>query len=268
MKKSDIESILMEYISSKVDPDRKEHLEKLLIDQGYGSEEIKELTEIYKDLDKIPVPDPSLKMSEKFYSMLRSYEDDIPSTKNPYKKFTEWLGKLNRPKYIPHLAYGLSLVILGWLIGFWSSGNSEYKDQLNYLNSEIHELKTMMTINMLDKDSPSTRIKTLNQIKNLDEIDDTIITALLFTLNNDPNLNVRLVTVELLTQLSDNNRIREGLIYSITQQESPLIQIALIDLMVGIKERAAVAQFKELLNKKDLNDVVRTRIEENMKLLI
>jgi HEAT repeat protein len=126
----------------------------------------------------------------------------------------------------------------------------------------------MMTINMLDQDSPSARIKTINQIKNLSEIDDAIITALLHTLNNDPNLNVRLVTVELLIQFCDNNRIREGLIYSITKQESPLIQIALIDLMVGIKERAAIAQFKELLEKKDLNDVVRTRIEENLKLLI
>jgi hypothetical protein len=158
--------------------------------------------------------------------------------------------------------------MIGWLIGFWSSGNSGYKDQLNYLNSEIHELKTMMTINMLDQDSPSARIKTINQIKNLSEIDDSMITALLYTLNNDPNLNVRLVTVEMLTELCDNNRVREGLVYSISRQESPLIQIALIDLMVGIQERAAIAQFKELLKKKDLNDVVRTRIEENMKLLI
>lgn len=268
MKRPKIESILLEYISGEIDPGRKKRLEKLLMDQGYSTQELKELTNIYNSLDEIPVPEPGQQMTDKFYSMLRDYEYHILDTKNPFRKLVEWLRELNRTKYLPHLAYGLSLVIMGWLIGFWSSGNSEYKEQLNYLNSEIHELKTMMTINMLDQDSPSARIKTINQIKNLPEIDDAIITALLHTLNNDPNLNVRLVTVELLTQFSDNSRVREGLIYSINKQESPLIQIALIDLMVGIKERAAIAQFKELLEKKDLNDVVRTRIEENLKILI
>ena len=268
MKRPKIESILLEYISGDIEPERKKQLEKLIKDQGYNNQELKELTKIYKDLNKIPVPEPGQQMTDKFYSMLRDYEYHILETKNPFRILVEWLRELNRTKYIPHLAYGLSLMIIGGLIGFWFSSNSEYKEQLNYLNSEIHELKTMMTINMLDQDSPSARIKTINQIKNLSEIDDAVITALLHTLNNDPNLNVRLVTVELLIQFSDNNRIREGLIYSITKQESPLIQIALIDLMVGIKERAAIAQFKELLEKKDLNDVVRTRIEENLKLLI
>lgn len=268
MKRAKIESMLLEYFSGKIDPERKKHLEKFLMDQGYSSQELKELTNIYNSLDEIPVPEPGQQMTDKFYAMLRNSKDDVQIKKNPFGKMLEWLNELNHPKYLPHLAYGLSLMIIGWLIGFWFSSNSEYKEQLNYLNSEIHELKTMMTINMLDQDSPTARIKTINQIKNLSEIDDAIITALLHTLNNDPNLNVRLVTVELLTQFSDNNRVREGLLYSITKQESPLIQMALIDLMVGIKERAAIAQFKELLEKKDLNDVVRTRIEENLKLLI
>ena len=268
MKKSDIESLLLEYISGENDSEQQKHLEALLLDHGYTIRDLEELNDIYKNMDKILIPDPGQEMSEKFYSMLKNYKDDIPDTRSLFTRVTEWIGELNRPKYIPHLAYGLSLVIIGWLIGFWSSDNSEYKEQLDYLNNEIHELKTMMTINMLDQDSPSTRIKTLNQIKNLTDIDDATITALLYTLNNDPNLNVRLVTVEVLTRISDNNRVREGLIYSITQQESPLIQIALVDLMVGIKERAAIGQFKELLKKKDLNDVVRSRIEENLKILI
>lgn len=268
MKKSEIDSILVEYISDKIDPERKKQIEKLLKDQGYNTQELKELTDIYKSLDEIPVIEPDQQMTDKFYAMLNNYKDNIQLRKNLFRKIVEWSNELNYPKFLPHLAYGLSLIIIGWFIGFWSSGNSEYKEQLYYLNDEIRELKTMMTINMLDQDSPSARIKTLNQIKNLSQIDDAIITALLHTLNNDPNLNVRLVTVELLTQFNDNNRVREGLVYSITRQESPLIQMALIDLMVGIKERAAIAQFKELLEKKDLNDVVRTRIEENLKLLI
>ena len=170
MKKLDIESLLLEYISGKGDPDQQKRLESILLNHGYNMTDLKELNDIYINMDKIPVPDPGQEMSENFYTMLRTYLDEITFNKSLFEKSIACIKSLNRPKFIPSIAYGLLLMLTGWLIGFWSSGNSGYKEELNYLNSEIHELKTMMTINMLDQDSPAARIKTINQINNLDNI--------------------------------------------------------------------------------------------------
>jgi hypothetical protein len=86
----------------------------------------------------------------------------------------------------------------------------------------------------------------------------------LATLNNDPNVNVRLTTLEALTHFARDPVVREGLIQSILQQESPLVQAALADVMLRLQEKRAIPSFKKLLLQKDLNGMVRTKIEETI----
>ena len=62
--------------------------------------------------------------------------------------------------------------------------------------------------------------------------------------------------------------MREGLIQSIAKQESPLVQLALADVMVVLQEKNSVEKFNELLKKVDLNDTVRSRIERSVQALL
>jgi HEAT repeat protein len=98
-------------------------------------------------------------------------------------------------------------------------------------------------------------------------VDEKVIQALLQTLNNDPNINVRLVTVETLRQFADEPQVREGLIQSITRQESPLVQIALADVMVGLQEKRSVKQLQRLLEQENLDETVKIKIKETVKVL-
>ncbi len=68
-----------------------------------------------------------------------------------------------------------------------------------------------------------------------------------------PNVNVRLTTLEALTHFARDPVVREGLIQSILQQESPLVQAALADVMLKLQEKRAIQPFKKLLQQKDLN---------------
>ena len=132
----------------------------------------------------------------------------------------------------------------------------------------IHMMKEMMMLTMIEQPSASERIQAVNLTNDLNSVNDKIINALLKTLNNDPNVNVRLITVEALYEFAGNPKVREGLIQSISQQESPLVQIALADVMVSLQEKKSVDQFRLLLEKKDLNDAARMKIEESMQVLI
>jgi hypothetical protein len=53
-------------------------------------------------------------------------------------------------------------------------------------------------------------------------------------------------------------------VQSITQQESPLVQAALADVMLHLQEKRAIRPLKKLLEQKDLNQMVRSRIEETI----
>ena len=95
-----------------------------------------------------------------------------------------------------------------------------------------------------------------------------MIDALLATLNNDPNVNVRLSTLDALSHLANHAEVREGLIKSIIQQDSPIMQLAIADVMLKLQEKKSVNSFKELLKQKDLNPGVRDRIKQTITQLI
>ena len=82
-----------------------------------------------------------------------------------------------------------------------------------------------------------------------------MVTALLSTLNNDPNVNVRLATLEALAPLADDPAVRLGLVHSLTRQDSPLVQSALADVMVQLQERRSVKPLRELLRQANLDEV-------------
>jgi hypothetical protein len=59
-----------------------------------------------------------------------------------------------------------------------------------------------------------------------------------------------------LFHFRDNNRARGELVRALTQQESPLVQLTLIDYMVRMNEGGAVEILRRLASDPDLNPAV------------
>jgi hypothetical protein len=134
--------------------------------------------------------------------------------------------------------------------------------QVQALSEQLHEMRQMMMLSLLQNPSASQRMKAASYASESRTISPDILSALLTTLNNDPNVNVRLTTLDALTQYARNAAVREGLIQSILMQDSPLMQAALADVMLKLQEKRAIPSFKKLLQDKGLNDMVRSRIEQ------
>jgi len=215
MNKQKVEDYRLEYMKDKITPQRENELEQILIKHGYASDELKKLKLLYRQLDELPIPEPDEAMSKNFYNLLEGQKRNIILNRQPWERLREWFSTLDRKTVTVRLAYSTILLLFGWIVGYWFSPNSGYKDQMDYMSSEIQEMKTMMTVSMLNQESPTDRIKTIHQMKNLEKTDATLITALLQILNNDENINVRLIAIEALVNYADNNRVREGLINSI-----------------------------------------------------
>ncbi len=89
--------------------------------------------------------------------------------------------------------------------------------------------------------------------------DPQVLSALLHTVNYDQNVNVRLAALDALHQSASNQMVRRGLTESLDRQTSPMVQIALIDLLVDIREREAADAVKDLMQEAGLNPEVRER---------
>ncbi|HEY4334462.1 MAG TPA: hypothetical protein VGM89_01155, partial [Puia sp.] len=67
-----------------------------------------------------------------------------------------------------------------------------------------------------------------------------------------------------LTHYVNDPVVREGLVQSILEQDSPLMQAALADVMLRLQEKRAIHPLKKLLQQKDLNEMVRMRIQQTI----
>jgi HEAT repeats len=142
------------------------------------------------------------------------------------------------------------------------------RQQLDALTTQVHEMREMMMLALLQNPSASERMRAVSYTDGIKHVNANMTDALLATLNNDPNVNVRLTTLDALSHFAGNPAVREGLVQSILQQDSPLVQAALADVMLKLQERRAVKAFKKLLQQKDLNSTVRTKIEQTITRLI
>ena len=122
--------------------------------------------------------------------------------------------------------------------------------QLEALTAQVHEMREMMMLSLLQNPSASERLRAVSYTSEIRHVNPNIAAALLATLNNDPNVSVRLTTLEALTHFARDPVVREGLIQSILQQDSPLVQAALADAMLKLQEKRAIQPFKKIIAAK------------------
>jgi predicted anti-sigma-YlaC factor YlaD len=233
--------------------------------------EMAQMQQVYGQMAALPAPEPDAQlMQAQFYDMLNEYKQATVSTESSwFARLKEYMQAHWQPSYALQLAMGLLLLLIGWAGGYlFQHRKSDDSQQISQLATEVQHLREAMLLTMLEQPSATDRLKAVNYTDELDQVDDKVIKALLQTLNNDPNVNVRLMTVEALHKLAVKPRVREGLIQSITRQESPLVQIALADVMVSLQEKKSVDAFKELLKNKDIDLAVKAKIENSVNVLM
>ena len=268
MNDSNLEALVLEYLSGRCTAEREEALKSLLAERGYAAEDLDDLREVCAHLDDIPVPAASEAMTENFYRMLEAHRRRITREPRRLVNLIGWLRDRCDHRFMARIACGLGLLCLGWWLGSRSAPNRRYEQRLDDVRAEIRVVEEMMASTLLNHSSPSQRIQTINQIRTCGAVDERMIAMLLDTLGHDPNVNVRLVALETLAIQTDRAAVRQGLVQSLSEQESPLVQVALTDVLVSLGEKTSVSQFRRLLERPDLNDIVRARITNGLEWLM
>jgi hypothetical protein len=267
MKNKKIEEIVLEYLAG-TDLSARQTLKTKLMELGYKMQDLQELDKLYNDMDKIVVPEPGIRMTENFYTMLDNQTHQLVPVRNWFLRFIENVSGFNRKKPLIKFAYAFVLVFLGWCVGIWQSSGPSYDNELKTMANEIHEMKVLITLTQLNQSAPDEKLEGIHKAGALTDIDTEVILALLETLNNDPNTGVRLEVITVLEKFGNHPFVRQGLVKAITQQESPMVQLYLADIMVRLQEKNAVTHFRELLNRQNLNENVREKIEKSLLILI
>ena len=166
-------------------------------------------------------------------------------------------------------AAAVLIVALGFSAGFFSGvAKKNTSGQLAALNSEVDSLKQQVSLSLLSQPSASARLQGLSMTSQLRDPDPALLKTLLTVLDSDPSVSVRLSAVDALYLFADREEVRAAITDSLSRQTSHLVQIALIDLMVALKEKRAAAALKKLLAGNQLIPEVRQRAQSGISQIL
>ena len=128
-------------------------------------------------------------------------------------------------------------------------------------------MRQLVALSLLQQQNASDRLRGVNYTYRVEQDDPQVLSALLTTLDHDPNVNVRLAAVDALKNFTDSPVGRRGLVQALAKQESPLVQIAILDQMVELREKSGAPAIERLVSNQDVNPDVRQRAQWALKQL-
>ncbi len=261
MEANRIDELVAKYNEGLADPSEVQQIEKLLEEGTIELTQLRSLQLLDDRLERIQAPAPSLRMDDNFYSMLGKARQKSASRSLFYMSFDwSWLA--------PRVALGAIILIAGFTGGFLFQGERDGDSDVAELTGEVQQLKEMMMLSLLEKESVTERLRAVSLTTDMDKVTQKVSNALFETLNNDPSVNVRLAALEALAPYARQGAVREGLIRSIGKQDSPLVQVALAELMGALQEKKSVTELQKLLDSDKTPKDAKNRIKESMKVLI
>jgi hypothetical protein len=235
MEREILESRIIDYIDGKGTDQERALIESELAHNKKSYELYKQLLEVIQVMDKIKPLEPSGKMKIAFEQALQNEIAAQKKTKTLF--FTPVFYRV---------AAAVLLVLAGVAIGNWFNATQQQEKELASLKQQVEENRRVMLAMMENQQSASQRMQGLSVAYDMDKPDDEIVKVLVKTMNEDPNSNVRLAAMEALGKFSTEDAVRNALIQSLSQQNDPVVQIALIQLLVKMKEKGVVKQLEEI----------------------
>ena len=269
MNKKQFELRMAEYLNGEMPAGREAEFRDLLRRRGLDPDLPSEYKRLFDGLDPLDVPEPGPGMDREYRALVEEYRADLRrrkwSSDGPGERRGLFFPAFGRPF---RLAATLGLFLVGVLIGSWWTSLRPPGGRMSDLLAEVRGMKKTVIMAMLTNPSATERMKAVRISQETEGLDDEVIQALLETLDYDPNVNIRLVAAETLAGLAQNPAVRQGLVVSLERQESPLVQLALADILLALGEKRAVSPLDRLLQQKDLDYGIKLRLEKVRQRLI
>ncbi|MCX6554718.1 MAG: HEAT repeat domain-containing protein [Candidatus Aminicenantes bacterium] len=229
-------------------------------------EEFQELSETWARLGILPEVQPGPELRRNFYRQLELELRETAAALRPaWRQWFRFLPNLRLSAPVLRLVAPALVVIAVFASGFFlGNGQKDGSGQIQRLSREKDNLQQQFSLALLTQPSASARLQGLSLTSRLQDPDPALLKTLLAMLDEDPSVNVRLSAVDALYLFADREEVRAAITASLARQTSPLVQIALIDLMVALKEKRAAAALKKLVDDGQILPEVRQRAQSGI----
>lgn len=249
MRCDQIREQLVDYLAGRLEGDARVPVDEHLRNCAWCQEDVA----MWNRLGGLPDQSPSPLLRERVDVMLAAFEEGRAE------------GKRYRIPAVRSWApvWAAASLVVGVIAGQALRGDG----QLAELRQEIRSMRQMVAVSLLQQPSASERLRGVNWSYRLERPEPEVVSALVRTLKYDASVDVRLAAVDALRRVSQDPATRQGLVEALARQDSPLVQLALIDLLVEVRERQAIEPLGRLRQEAGTDDAVRQRAEWGLRQL-
>jgi hypothetical protein len=267
-----IQERFADYLPGDLDEAGREDVQKHILACAACREDLENLTVVWAKLGVLPEEQPGGGLRHRFYTMLEEYKDGLAAERQAARRgresrpgWRDWFT-FRRPAFAASFSAFLLLVGLGggWLAAGRGPGGARYAD----LSREVQDMRQQYGLSLLGRPSATDRIQGIGYSAAVNNPSETTLAALFDAVDADPNPNVRLAAVDALYLFRDRPGVRERLVRSLSVQTYPLVQVALIDFLVEVREARAAEALKKLVDSGELTPEVKKRAEQGLKQIV
>ncbi len=236
-------------------------------------EEENELRNALKSMEDLP---GELKADAELFAMMNALAEDTSDHEIDFPEKETNVIPMNASRspftlsWTARIAAGLSILVIGTFAGWFVAQQGDEKEEVAALRDDINEMKQMqmVALSQLRKESASDRIMATYEFKKMDSASDEILDALIYTFHNDDNPNVKNAAAEALFKFGNQDKVRKAFIKGLTNQNDPVLQIKLIDMLVGLNEKRALPKLQEMMQEESQMKAVRQKAAQGFGKLL
>ena len=268
-----VQDCFIDYQDGTLPPDESSALRTHLASCPTCQREWSALQEISRKLDAMPAAEePSPRLREQFYAMLETHQRNADSV-SPFalarSRIDRFFAALLPSTPALQFAGALAALAVGVFVGtrYFQppasvpaaivDNTAKHEQEIAALKSQMKEMGSLVSASLLLQKSTSERMQTVLATMDLKSPDRKVLSDLVGALAFDPSVNVRLSAVEALAQHADDRLVRAGLLSALPRETSPLVQVAMIELLTSVREPDAVPLFDRLSRDETADKDVR-----------
>jgi hypothetical protein len=223
----------VEVLAEDIRTDLADHLESCSSCRDHAQT----LDALWVEMGSVSAPEPGPRVPVQFRQMLEAYRMGAASHGGAKSSA--------HGRMLMQFAAAAAMLVLGVAAGSLYTARGHDRERIATLSADVQQMRQLVAVSLLRQPSAVERLRGVGFSRELDAAGVDVTEALFDALNHDSSVNVRLSAIDALRQVATQQgglqevslrRLRQ----SILSQDSPLVQMAMIDWAVEAKDPDAL----------------------------
>ncbi|MBT8061301.1 MAG: hypothetical protein KJO85_01375 [Gammaproteobacteria bacterium] len=215
---------------------------------------------LWSALGELPRGEPSDELRRNFYREL-----EAASEPRLAERLRNWLGLGSNSGWLTVAACVLLGFGIAHIAGNESAPAMPGSDRLAALEQNIALLNRELVLDRLQASAPATRLSGVYKASMMAEQDQEIVQALLQLATGDQALSVRSAAIDALGSQLGESGVDNELMKLLEASESPIVQLALVDLVLRHGNGQQISQLQKLAEQQRLHPDLVNHVNNSLR---